>query len=131
MSYYRAALKAASINDLSEAARLARCSIAFNEAAPDNIRLLKLIEKKNGINEAALRSLRPLILKGRYRKALKVKLPPTSKAYTVRGLLYARIGCSRKAKKAFIKALILDTGNEAAKRALNHLMLPFIKRHKQ
>jgi Flp pilus assembly protein TadD len=54
----------------------------------------------------------------RYRKALRVRLPKTSRSHTIRGLLYAQTGRFRRARGEFALALTLDTGNDLAKRAI-------------
>jgi tetratricopeptide (TPR) repeat protein len=102
MSYYRAALAAANMGDLTNAAHLTQCSLALGEDTPSAAYLLELINHQDMIDA----------------KALKVKLPQTSKAHTIRGLLYAKIGRARRAREEFALALTLDTGNELAKRAL-------------
>ena len=122
MSYYRAALAAACTGDLSGAARLARCSLLLREDAPSAVCLLELLKRHDMIDAEALNRLRTLTDAGRYKKALKVKLPRTSKAYTIRGLLYARAGRYRNAREEFALALTLDTGNELAKQAMPHCL---------
>lgn len=118
MSYYRAALAAASAGDLSAAARLTRCSLLLGEDAPSAACLLELLKQQAIIEPEALTRLRALTDAHSYKKALKVKLPQTAKAYTMRGLLYAQMGRYRKARKEFGLALKLDTGNDLAKQAL-------------
>jgi Flp pilus assembly protein TadD len=118
MSYYRAALAAANSGDMSGSARLARCSLLLKEDAPSATCLLKLLEQQNRIEADTLESLRMLISAGRYRKALRVKLPHTSKSHAIRGLIYARIGRFSNAKSEFALALALDMGNELARLAL-------------
>ena len=120
MSYYRAALAAAYTGDLSGAARLTQCSLLLREDAPSAVSLLELLKHQDAIEPEALNRLRTLIGASRYKKALKVKLPRTSKAYTIRGLLYARMGSFRHAREAFALAIALDTGNDLAKQALLH-----------
>jgi Tfp pilus assembly protein PilF len=118
MSYYRAALAAAYYGNKSKSARLVQCSLLLDEDAPSATDLLKLLSQQNNIEAEALERLRMLIGAGWYKKALKVKLPQTSKSHTIRGLLYAQVGRYRSAKGEFTLALSLDTGNELAKRAL-------------
>lgn len=118
MSYYRSALAAACTGDLTNAARLIRCSIALDEGAPSAARLFNLLERQFQIDAEALEHLRTLTGARMYKKALKVKLAQTSRAHTIRGLLYAQIGRRRKAREEFIQALSLDKGNDLAMQAL-------------
>lgn len=120
MNYYRAALAAAYTGDLSNAARLLRCSLALNEDAPRAMQLFKLLQQQNYIDTDMLDRLRTLTDARRYKKALKIKLPQTSKAHTIRGLLYAQIGRYRNARDEFALALMLDKGNDLAKQAILH-----------
>ena len=120
ISYYRAALAAASAGDLSNAARLVRCSLALREDAPHAERLLELLQQQSHLESDTLNRLRILTDDHRYKKALQVRLPQSSRAHTIRGLLYALIGRYRHAREEFVQALILDTGNDLAKRALQH-----------
>lgn len=118
MSYYRAALAAACAGNLSGAARLVQCSILLGEDAPPAVRLLELLNQQDVIDTDDRNRLLTLTDARRYKKALKVKLPDTSKAHTIRGLLYAQIGRHRNAKKEFTQALTLDSGNDLAKQAM-------------
>ena len=118
MSYYRAALAASSANNLSYAIRLVKCSLAFGEKAAGAAHLLELLQQQNHIEAASLNRLRILIHEHRYKKALKIKWPRSSKTHTIRGLLYASLGRYRKARKEFTLSLMLDSGNELAKQAL-------------
>lgn len=120
MNYYRAALAAAYTGDLSNAARLLRCSLELNEDAPRAMQLFELLQQQNYIDADMLDRLRTLTDARRYKKALKIKLPQTSKAHTIRGLLYAQIGRYRNARDEFALALMLDKGNDLAKQALLH-----------
>ena len=88
MSCYRAALAAASMGDLTAAARLAECSLVFS-CNPSSARLLEI--------------LRPQIRLVR--------------EHNIIGLRYALSGRYRKAQKQFKLALALDTGNDLARRA--------------
>ena len=129
MSYYRAALAAANKGDMETALRLAQCSIALKEDAPSAVRLLTLLQDSAGAGAGlgegacvgALTILRGLIEGGKYKKALKVKLPPTSKSHTIHGLLYALLGRRRAALDSFTQALVMDTGNIVAKDTLIYL----------
>ena len=118
MSYYRAALAAAKNGDLTAASRLVQCSIALGEDAPSAERLRDLLHSNTIIGEDALVKLRELAGRRKYAKSLRVRLPDTSKAHTIRGLLFARIGRRRAARREFALALALDAGNELARRAL-------------
>ena len=118
MGYYRAALAAASTGDMTSAARLARCSIALGEAAPSAVRLLELLRQRDTIDIKALDRLRALTGGHKYKKALKLKLPRSSRAHAIRGLLYAKIGRYRKSRDEFALALALDNGNALAKQVL-------------
>lgn len=120
MSYYRAALAAASSGDLTGASRLVRCSLALNEDAPNASRLWELLREQNYIAPDTLNRLRALTEARHYKKALKVELPETSLAHTIRGLLFAQMGRRRNAREEFTLALTLDTGNKIAKQALLH-----------
>ena len=120
MSYYRAALAAARSGDLTNSARLAQYSLSLNEEADAN-GLLELLRQQNSIDAETLDRLRILITARRYRKALKIKLPQTSKVHTIRGLLYAQMGRHRKARTEFAQAIVLDTGNDLAKLALREV----------
>ena len=121
MSCYRAALASARAGDLTGAARLARCSVALAEDAPGAVRLLELLRQQNTIDGAALTRLRTLTNARQYGRASWIKLPQTSKAHTIRGLLYAQLGLMGSARKEFALALALDTGNDLAKRALQEV----------
>ena len=70
------------------------------------------------IDNGTISVLRELTAKRKYRKALKVELPQTSKAYTIRGLLYALLGRRSAAQNAFSLALAMDLNNDLARRAL-------------
>ena len=118
MCYYRAALSAASAGDLSSAAVLVKYSILLKEDAPCALRLLEILQRQNRIDKSALIRLRVLTDARRYKKALWIKMPQTSRAFAIRGLLYAQTGRYRKAREAFSLALALDTGNDLARRAL-------------
>ena len=118
LSYYRAALSAAKMGDLTAASRLVQCSIAFGENAPSAERLHRLLQINHRIRKKKLEKLRKLVARGKCARALRVRLPDTAKAHTIRGLLYARIGRRRAALDEFALALALDAGNELAKRAI-------------
>jgi tetratricopeptide (TPR) repeat protein len=120
MSFYRAALAAAYTGNLSGAARLAQCSLLLKEGAPSAGCLLELLNQHGMIDMETLSRLRTLTDARRYKKALKVKLPKTSKAHTIRGLLYAQIGRYRNAREEFALALTLDRGNDLARQAQLH-----------
>ena len=121
MSYYRAALAAARKGDMTAATMLVQCSIATGEDAPSAMQLRALIRRKTAVGEDKLEILRGLVRKRKYGKALKVRLPNTAKAHTIRGLLFARLGRRRAARREFALALALDTGNTLARRALLYL----------
>jgi len=127
MSYYRAALAAANKGEMETASRLVQCSLALKEDAPSAMRLFTLLKDSagadlgEGAGAGALTILRGLIEGGKYKKALKVKLPPTSKSHTIHGLLYALLGRRRAALESFTQALSMDTGNVVAKDALIYL----------
>ena len=121
MSYYRAALAAAHKGDKTLAARLVNCSIVFQEDAPNASRLRELLLRNADIAADTKEELRQLIGSRKFSQALKVRLPKTAKAYTIRGLLYAQIGRKRPARMEFAKALSLDAGNSIAIRALRSL----------
>ena len=89
MSYYRAALAAAYIGDLTAAGRLLGCSEAIREEG-NTARLSKLI------------------------KAQKLIV----REHNIRGLNCAKNGRYRKASGHFRAAIRLDCGNILAKRAL-------------
>ena len=116
--YYRAALAAAKNGDLTAASRFVCCSIATAEKAPSAKLLYFLIQKENAVGEKSLAELRELVRSRKYAKALRVPLPDTSKAHTIRGLLYARIGRRGAAAKEFSLALEHDAGNDIARRGL-------------
>ena len=118
MSYYRAALAAARAGDLSAAAQLVRCSLVLKEDAPYAMRLYGLLRSNADIGEKALSRLRTLVARSKYKRALRVRLPNTSKAHTIQGLLYAELGLRFAAREEFALALALDTGNDLARRAL-------------
>ena len=142
MSYYRAALAAANSGDLTGAFRLANIAIALEiSPSPAAIKLQELLKRqiapacgaaatepwamllRGRRNEptSALGTdarLAELIKGRRYKEALKTHLPESSKARTIRGLLYAASGKRRRACAEFIKALSLDSGNDTARRAL-------------
>ena len=147
MSYYRAALAAAHQGDLSTALRLVRCSLVFEEDAPSAERFFALLNGCAGLvdgkpgtpppagcagessgsgstegttpgSDDAFGVLRGLAESGRYREALKVRLPHTSKSHTIRGFLYALTGLRRDAISEFALALAMDTGNDAARRGI-------------
>jgi len=118
MSYYRAALAAADAGCLFEATRLVQYSILMRENAVNAPRLLELLQNQNKIDPNTLNRLRELVNAGQYKKALKIELPKTSKAYTIRGLLLAKIKDYRRAKEEFAIAIALDCGNHSAKKAL-------------
>lgn len=120
MRYYRAALAAAAQGDISSAVYFVRCSMLLNEDAPNAARLLNLLEQQNTIEAETLNRLRVLINARKYRKALKIELPKTSKAHTVRGLLFAQLKQYRSAKEELTAALLLNSGNNIAKQALIH-----------
>jgi len=119
MSYYRAALATAKTGNLTEATRLVQLSITLGEEAPSATQLWGLLQLSSNPFERAgdLESLRELVEGGQYRKALKMRFSKTSKAHTIRGLLYALRGRRRAARKEFTIALTLDRGNEVAWRA--------------
>jgi len=120
MSYYRAALAAANSGDYSAAARFVRCSLALGEDAPSAARLLNLLqqnERRDG-HANLLGRLRTPVDAGKYKKALRIRLPSTTETHTIRGLLYAIIGRRRAAREEFAVALTLDSGNHLAKQAL-------------
>ena len=121
MSYYRAALAAAKNGDLTAASRLVCCSIAIGEDAPSAEHLYKLLQSQNAIGSEALGRLRELVCYRKYAKALRVRLPDTAKAHTIRGLLFARIGRHNAARKEFALALKIDAGNEIAVRGLHSI----------
>jgi tetratricopeptide (TPR) repeat protein len=79
---------------------------------------LELLQNKELINVNSMKQLQSLLNAKKYRKALKLKLPRTSKAHTIRGLCYAQIGWYKSAMKEFALAMALDTGNDLARRAL-------------
>ena len=118
MSFYRAALASARTGDLSGAARLARCALSLEQEAPRAARLLELLRRQNHIDPDTLERLRTLSGSGKYKKALKIRLPQNAKAHTIRGLLYARAGRFDKAREEFVSAITLDAGNLLAKQAL-------------
>ena len=118
MSYYRAALAAARVGDLTAAARLVKCSLLFCENAPSAIRLSQLLESRAAIDSRAMNDLRSLVDAREYKKALKVKLPRSTKGHTIRGLIMAKLGRRRAARREFALALALDTGNNLARRLL-------------
>ena len=118
MSFYRAALAAAAMGDISAALRLVQCSIECGEDAPSAPYLLELLSGVDVFDEDVLIKLRALVDCHEYSKALKLRLPKTASAHVIRGLLLARIGRRRAARSEFARALALDTGNELAKRAI-------------
>ena len=117
LGYYRAALSAAKAGDLSTATRLAFCSITFNEDAPAG-ELIDLIRQHQLIPEEDLKTISELVSQKQYKKALKVKLPENATAKAIRGLLFALMDCHRNAIEEFSAALVYDTGNDLAKRAI-------------
>ena len=119
--YYRAALAAAKNGDLTAASRLVCCSIATGEKAPSAKLLYFLLQKENAVGAKSLAELRELVHDRKYAKALRVSLPNTAKAHTIRGLLFARIGRRGAAAKEFSLALALDAGNDIAKRGLQSI----------
>ena len=127
MSYYRAALAAACKGDLTAAARLAECSVVIGEEAPSAPRLLELLLSKAAVDAGAeakagaMDKLRELTENRKYRKALRLHLPNTTKSYTIRGLLYAQSGRPSAARESFALALALDSGNDTALGALSAL----------
>ena len=118
--YYRAALAAAGAGDMTKAARLSAASAAFGEEAPSAQALRELLRQKSDPPEAAepAARLRELVQSRQYKKALKIRLPGTSKCHAMRGLLYALLNRCRAARREFAAALVLDSGNETARRAL-------------
>ena len=124
MSYYRAALSAARTGKLTTAARLAQCSLMFNEDAPYAVRLYQLLRRNSEVEPVIRRNLRTLVEKCKYKKALRVRLPNTSKAHTIRGLLFAELGIYFAAREEFALALALDTENDLARRALLYTATP-------
>ena len=118
MYYYRAALAAACSGCLSDAMRLVQCSILLQENAANAPRLLELLNEQKKIAPDVLTQLRKFANAREYKKALKIELPKTSKARTIRGLLFANMKRYRKAKEEFAQALVLDSGNNLAKQAL-------------
>ena len=118
MSYYRAALAAARAGNLTAAERLVKCSILVNEDAPSASKLHELLQSNAELGTDALRKLRALVKNGKYKKALKIRMPSISKTHTVRGLLYAHLGHRYAAREEFALALALDTGNALARSAL-------------
>lgn len=119
ISYYRAALAAAFAGDLTNAVRLVRCSLALREEAPYAERLLELLhQQRDHLDADTLNRLHMLTVDGRYKKALQMKLPQSSQAHTIRGLLYALIGRYRHAREEFALSLALDKGNDLAQQAL-------------
>ena len=121
MSYYRVALAFAHCGNLTAAARLAQCSLALNEGAPNALRLLELIQKYSSIDSKTRAALRELTESHKYSKALKLPLNGSPNALTARGLLYAQIGRKGAAREQFTLALAMDSGNKTARRALNCL----------
>jgi len=118
MSYYRAALAAADSGYISGAKRLVQCSILMKEGASNAPRLLELLQQQNVVDSNTLSCLRELTNAGQFKKALKVQLPKTSKAHTIRGLLFAQLKRYSKAKEEFALALAMDSGNSLAKQAI-------------
>ena len=118
--YYRSALAAARAGDLTSAARLVAASTAFREDASSAPALRELLRQKSDPPEAgdALNRLREPVTSRQYKKALKIRLPETSRCHTVKGLLYALLGRRRAARREFAAALDLDAGNATASRAL-------------
>ena len=72
----------------------------------------------DSIRKKKLDKLRKLVARRKYARALRIRLPNTAKAHTIRGLLYARIGRRRAARDEFARALALDSSNALAKRAI-------------
>ena len=122
MSYYRAALASAYLGNLTSAVRLVQCSILVKENAPSAVYFLKLLKSQDEIDTKTTRQLLALIKQRNYKKALKVNLPQTSKAYTIRGLLYAQMGRRKNATQALSMALTLNTGNKLAKQTLKAVL---------
>ena len=123
MSYYRAALAAAQKGDKTAALRFVQCSIASKEDAPSALRLFHILRVGTSVDLDSLKSLRRLTENSKFKKALKVKLPYTSKSRTIRGLLYAQLGRRLDARREFALALAMDTGNDLARRALDAMSL--------
>ena len=120
MYYYRAALASAYAGNLTSASRLVKCSIMLKEDVPSAAYLLDLLNQNARIETDVMDRLRVLVNASQYKKALKIKLPQTSKAYTIRGLLYAQMGVYRKAANEFAMAITLDKGNDLAGQALRY-----------
>ena len=118
MSYYRAALAAARAGKLATATRLVQCSLILREDAPSAARLYELLMGNAAVGDKTLVRLRTLVKKCKYKKALRVRLPNTTKAHTIRGLLFAELGLRFAAREEFALALALDTENNLARRAL-------------
>ena len=106
---------------MSAATRFVQCSLASGEDAPFAKQFYSMLQNETTIGPEALERLQGLVVRREYAKALRVRLPNNTKAYTIRGLLYAQIGRTGAAKKAFVSALELDTGNDLAKRTLRAL----------
>ena len=118
MSYYRAALAAARTGNLTAAERLARCSLLVSEDAPSASRLYELLRSNAEAGAIAFSKLQESVKGKKYKKALKIRMPGTSKVHTIRGLLYAELGHRYAAREEFALALALDTGNALARSAL-------------
>jgi hypothetical protein len=118
MSYYRAALAAAHSGNLTEALRLVKCSIATGENAPMADRLHRLLRIKTEIPVKAGKRLRELAVKKRYRKALRLQLPDAVNAHVARGLICCALGWRLAAQRELNLALLADSGNDLARRAL-------------
>jgi len=117
MSYYRAALAAARSGNLTFAVRLVKCSLILKENTTSAMHLYQLLRSRDTINKEALKKARSLVERQKYKKALRINLPKTTRGHTIRGLLYMQLGHYGSARKEFALALALDTGNELAKRA--------------
>ena len=118
MSYYRAALAAARTGKLTAAVHYVQCSLTIKEDAPSAAFLYELLRANADINTKTLSKLRTHVAKSKYKRALRVRLPNTTKAHTIRGLLYAELGLRFAAREEFALALALDTENDLARRAL-------------
>ena len=118
MSYYRVALAFALRSNLTKAAEYVNISLMLNENEPGAKRLKKLLARQNYLDPDVRKHLWELIRLRRFKKALKVRLPKTSKAYTIRGFLFAAAGRYSNAINELTKALLLDIGNEQAQQAL-------------
>ena len=118
MSYYRVALAAACAGNLTASLRFVRISLLLGEDSPNAERLLELLVSKTEIPKYALEALRAVLQSRKYYKGLRIRLPKTSKAHTIRGLLFAQIERFGAARKEFTRALAIDTGNEIARKAL-------------